>query len=258
MATGASRLTTTSASSTFLSARAGERGSDSHRGVDAPPVRVEFMKRYLLIMSGMVAFFLLLFAVAELLGVPLLTDPTPWLSHGGVVAAGVGVGLLVADVLLPVPSSLVMVAHGALFGVLVGTMLSLAGSLGAALFGFAIGRCGGGLLERLVTPAERERADRLLKRWGSLAVIVTRPVPLLAETVAIMAGTSSLGWGRMTVAALVGSLPPALLYAITGAAVANFQSTALVFVCVLLAATLFWAVGHWAEPVLARRLSRPL
>lgn len=211
------------------------------------------MKRYVLIMGGMVAFFLLLFAIAEWLGVPLLTDPTPWLSRGGVVAASVGVGLLVADVLLPVPSSLVMVAHGALFGVTIGTLLSLLGSVGAALFGFAIGRRGGRLLERLVTPAERERADRLLKRWGTLAVIVTRPVPLLAETVAIMAGTSSLGWGRMTLAALAGSLPPALLYAITGAAVANFESTALVFGCVILIAGLFWAVGRWAEPLLARR-----
>jgi len=211
------------------------------------------MKRYLLVVGGMVAFFLLLFAAAELLGLRLLTDPTPWLSRGGAAAACVGVGLLVADVLLPVPSSLVMVAHGALFGVTAGTLLSLAGSAGAALLGFATGRRGGRLLERLVTPDERERADRLLKRWGTLAVIVTRPVPLLAETVAVMAGASSMGWGRMTLAALAGSLPPALLYAITGAAVANFESATLVFFCVLIVAGLFWAVGRWVEPNLTRR-----
>ena len=75
------------------------------------------MKRYLLIMLAMMAFFLLLFFAVESLGVPLLVDPTPWLRHGGVLAAALGVGLLIADVLLPVPSSLVMVAHGALFGV---------------------------------------------------------------------------------------------------------------------------------------------
>lgn len=216
------------------------------------------MKRYLMLTCGMVVFFLLLFLAVEALGVPLLTDPTPWLAHGGAVAAALGVGLLVADVLLPVPSSLVMVAHGALFGVVTGTLLSLLGSVGAALFGFAIGRRGGRMLERLLSQEERERADRMLRRWGTLTVIVTRPVPLLAETVAIMAGTSSLGWGRMTLAALAGSLPPALLYAITGAAVANFQSTALVFGCVILIAGLFWAVGRWAEPLLAGREGRRL
>ena len=216
------------------------------------------MKRHMIIMGVMIASFLLLFIVVETMGVPLLTDPTPWMGRGGVLAASLGVGLLVADVLLPVPSSLVMVAHGALFGVALGTLLSLTGSVGAALFGFAIGRRGGRLMERLVTPAERERADRLLKRWGALAIIVTRPVPLLAETVAIMAGTSSLGWGRVALASLAGSLPPALLYAITGASVANLQNTALVFVLVILLAGAFWVFGHWAEPRLMRRERRTL
>src|SRR6185295_10271489 len=122
------------------------------------------MKRYLLIITAMLVFFLLLFLVVEALGVPLLTDPTPWMKHGGVLAAVLGVGLLIADVLLPVPSSLVMVAHGALFGVVVGTFLSLLGSVGAALFGFAIGRRGGRFLARVVSPEERTRADYLLGR----------------------------------------------------------------------------------------------
>src|ERR1044071_4474094 len=215
------------------------------------------MTRYLTVMGAMLAFFLAIFFVVESLGVPLLVDPTPWLSHGGIWAALLGVGLLVADVLLPVPSSLVMVAHGALFGVAVGTLLSLLGSVGAALFGFAIGRRGGRLMERLVTPAERERADQLLKRWGALAIIVTRPVPLLAETVAIMAGTSRMGWGRAGPAALAGGLPPALLYALTGASAGKFQNTVLVFVFVLLVAGFFWMFGRTIEPYLANRRARP-
>jgi uncharacterized membrane protein YdjX (TVP38/TMEM64 family) len=195
-------------------------------------------------MGVILALFLILFLMVEALGVPLLTDPTPWMKHGGVLAAAVGVGLLIADVVLPVPSSLVMVAHGALFGVVGGTMLSLTGSLGAAMFGFLIGRRGGRWLELVVTAEERARADQVLKRWGALGIIVTRPVPLLAETVAIMAGTSSsLSWGRVALAALAGSLPPALLYALTGAAVASSQNTALMFGFVLLVAGFFWLAG---------------
>ena len=207
------------------------------------------MKRYIFIMALMIAFFLVLFFIVEALGVPLLTDPTPWMKHGGILAAALGVGLLIADVLLPVPSSLVMVAHGALFGVALGTLLSLLGSAGAALFGFAIGRRGGKLLELVVTREERTRADSLLARWGALAIIVTRPVPVLAETVAIMAGASSLSWSNVLLASLAGSLPPALLYALTGAAVANFQSTALMFGVVMLVAGFFWFVGNRVAPV---------
>lgn len=206
------------------------------------------MKRYALIIAAMTAFFLVVFLIVEISGPPLLSDPTPWMKHGGVLAGGLGVGLLTADVVLPVPSSLVMVAHGAVFGVVLGTLLSLLGSLGAALFGFAIGRRGGRLLGHVVSPVERSRADYLLGRWGALALIVTRPIPVLAETVAIMAGTTSLGWSKLALASLAGSLPPALLYALTGAAVASFQNTALMFVAVLLVAGFFWMVGHLLGP----------
>ncbi|MBV9926945.1 MAG: TVP38/TMEM64 family protein [Acidobacteria bacterium] len=210
------------------------------------------MKRYLVISGIMAAFFLAVFFVVEALGVPLLADPTPWMARGGALAAFVGVGLLVADVLLPIPSSLVMVAHGALFGVAGGTALSLVGSVGASLFGFAIGRRGGPLLRRVTTPGERARADAFLRRWGALAVCLSRPLPLLAETVAIMAGTSRLGWGRMALASLAGSLPPALLYALTGAAVADFTSAALMFLVVMLVTGLFWLASRLLESRLLR------
>ena len=198
---------------------------------------------------------MILFFIVEALGVSFLTDPTPWMQHGGVLAAALGVGLLIADVFLPVPSSLVMVAHGSLFGVVVGTLLSLIGSVGAALLGFAVGRRGGKFLERVVTPAERARANNMLERWGVLAIIVTRPIPMLAETVAIMSGASSLGWGTVALASFVGSLPPALIYALTGAAVANFQTTSLMFGVVLLVAGLFWLTGRLLGPLFDARQS---
>lgn len=169
------------------------------------------MKRYWLLTGIMMLSFLALFGLAEWLHVPLLTDPDPWMARGGWIAALLGVGLLIADVLLPVPSSLVMIAHGALFGVVWGTVLSLAGSLGAGIFGFWLGRRGGPLVDRLVPGEERRRADALLRAWGDLAIVVTRPVPILAETLAILAGTSSMTWTRMLVATLGGSLPAALI-----------------------------------------------
>lgn len=202
------------------------------------------MKRYWLLTVLMMVLFLVLFGIAEWLQVPLLTDPGPLLAEGGWIAAAVGVGLLVVDVALPVPSSLVMIAHGALFGVVGGTLLSLLGSLGAALFGFWIGRRGGPLFARLVPEDERRRADALLQEWGDLAIVVTRPVPILAETVAILAGASPMKPGRMVLATLAGSLPAALLYALTGATARSLDNTVLVFSLVLLVAGLFWAVGR--------------
>jgi uncharacterized membrane protein YdjX (TVP38/TMEM64 family) len=200
-------------------------------------------------MFGMLLFFLALFAVVELAGVDLLHDPSGYLGRGGIWAAALSFGLLVADVFLPVPSSIIMIANGALFGIAAGTALSLAGSLGAAALGFALGRRSGGLIERLVSPEEKRRADALLARWGALAVVVTRPLPLLAETVAIFAGASPLGWWRLLGATFAGALPGCLLYALTGATSRGFGSGIVMFGIVLVVAgVLYWLGRRVGEP----------
>lgn len=213
------------------------------------------LRRYWFLVLLMAGFFTLLFVVVESFGIPILHDPSSWLEQGGTLAAVVGVGLLTVDVFLPVPSSVVMLLHGALFGVWLGMLLSLAGSMGAAVVGFALGRIGGPLLERLVSPAERAQADRLLERWGVLAIIITRPVPILAETVVILAGASPLSWGRAVAASLVGSLPAALLYALAGSTAARWGNGLLVFAAVLILAGIAWLVGRRIE-VHARDLGR--
>ena len=201
------------------------------------------MWRYALLMLALMAVFLGLFFTVETFDPSLLADPQPWLAQGGVLAALAGVGLLVADVALPVPSTLVMFAHGALFGVVLGTLVSLLGGLGAGLFGFYLGRRGGPLLTRLVGEVERRRADALLTRWGDLAVIASRPVPIVAETVAILAGASPMPWSRMALATAAGCLPAAALFAIAGATARRLDHGLLVFALVLAIAGLFWWVG---------------
>ncbi len=205
------------------------------------------MRRWWLLAGGLLAVLLLLYAAVEALQVPLLVDPSPWLRRGGPWAAALGVGLLWADVVIPVPSSLVMVAHCELFGPVLGALLSVLGGVGATLIGFALGRWGSPLVSRILSPAERQRADQLLARWGALAVLVTRPLPLLAETVAMLAGASVLPWPTVAVAALAGYVPVAVLYALAGARAATFANATLAFLLVVAMAGLFWWVGRRLE-----------
>ncbi|MBU1428941.1 VTT domain-containing protein, partial [Myxococcota bacterium] len=188
--------------------------------------------------------FLALFGLIEALGVPLLTAPTPYLEGGGALPGLIGVGLLIIDVLLPVPSSLVMIAHGALYGVIYGALLSLIGGVGAAATGFWMGRRGVGLIERLTSAQERAAADALLRRWGTLAIILSRPVPMVAETVAILAGTTTLRWRGVLLASALGNLPIAVIYAMTGASAASLTSSFWIFGLVIAVAGLFFAVGR--------------
>lgn len=209
------------------------------------------MKRYALVVVALKLVLLAMFGVVTLLGVPLLTDPSPWMGQASVGAAAVGVGLLVADVLIPVPSSLVMVAHGALFGAALGAALSVLGSVLAAALGFWLGRRGGPLLDRVMGPEERARGDRLLAKHGGMAVVLSRPLPILAETVSILAGTSPMRWRTLLLAATFGVLGPSVLYALAGASAATIDDQVMMFAAVMGSAALFWLISRAVE----RRLS---
>lgn len=186
--------------------------------------------------------FGVLFAAVEAAGIETLTNPRPAMEAGGWTAAATGIALLVADALLPVPSSIVMVLHGALFGAVTGAAVSFAGRIGAAMVGFAIGRRGGPLLARFAGRDETERADRLLERWGAVGIVISRPVPLVAETTMVLAGASSLSWPVALAAAAAGSLPEVVVYALAGSATARFGSTSVIFLAFLAVIAVVWTL----------------
>jgi uncharacterized membrane protein YdjX (TVP38/TMEM64 family) len=200
--------------------------------------------RYWTIAASLLGLFLTSYLLIEAFDVGFLTDPRSSIRGVGWAGAVLGVLLLVADQFLPIPSSLVMLSLGSLYGAPAGIALALTGRVGMAAAGFAVGRFGGPLLGRLVSERERARADALLLRWGALAVLVSRPVPLLAETVAIVAGASPLAWSRALFAAALGSLPEAVAYSIAGSIAPSVENAGLIWGSFLLIAAAFWLLGR--------------
>jgi uncharacterized membrane protein YdjX (TVP38/TMEM64 family) len=196
------------------------------------------------VVAGLVAAALVVvgFVVASLLDPRLLSDPSPWLDDGGPGAAVIGLTLLLVDVAVPTPSSVVMAAHGSLFGVVGGALLSLAGSTGATLLAFAVGRRSRSLVERRVDPVQRERVRRFLDRNGVLALVVTRPVPVVAETVALLAGTTPMTWRAAALGGLLGNVVPAVVYAVAGAYARSLPEQGLVLLLVLALSLVLWIV----------------
>lgn len=197
---------------------------------------------------ALAATMLLVFFAVSSAGVAVLNDPTGAMRGTHPLAAAVGVLLLIADVFLPVPSSLVMVAHGTLFGVVGGTLLSMLGSVASALTAFAIGRAGSGLIRRFVTEEEHRRAGAMLERWGVVAIAASRPVPILAETVAILAGSSPVTWPQLAMAAAAGSVVPAAAYAWAGAQAHGIGMQAVVFGGVIVVTALLLVAGRKFSP----------
>ncbi|MFO7177896.1 MAG: VTT domain-containing protein [Pseudomonadota bacterium] len=201
----------------------------------------------LLRLAGALALCLLLvFALFQWTGASRFMEPGA-LHTGGPLAALLGVGLLTADVVLPVPSSVVMLAHGAWFGTVGGTVLSLTGGTLATLTAILLGRSARRFVERVTSEEERAYATRLVERWGMAAIAATRPIPILAETVAITAGALGVAPLRALLAGALGSLPASVLYAWAGARGLDSASDVAVFGLVVLVTLALFLVGRRAS-----------
>ena len=157
--------------------------------------------------------------VENLLGIDLEPWARAWVANAGPAGAVTIVGLLAADVFLPIPSSLIMVLSGAAFGVWWGAVLAFIGSIGGEWFGFEVARrYGTGLSSRFVGD-EREvrRLNEVLARHGAVAVMVTRALPVVMETMSVVAGLSTMRRRTFLLASVVGTAPIVVVYAYAGA-----------------------------------------
>jgi len=142
-----------------------------------------------------------------------------WLRGLGAWGWAAAVGLLVADLVLPVPATAVMTALGFVYGALLGGLVGAAGSFlaGAAAYGLAraLGR---GAAVRLAGEKDLVRAERFFNHAGGWAVAASRWMPILPEAVACLAGMARMPARRFFLSLACGSVPMAFTFAALGSA----------------------------------------
>ena len=137
-------------------------------------------------------------------------------SSPGTVAGWV-IGLLAADMFLPVPSSAVITYAGGVLGVLAGTAASWVGLSIGALGGFGLTRAFGETIARRFSDSDDiERMSRFTQRYGATALVLTRALPILAEACVLMLGASRLSWRQFLLPMLLSNLLLSLTYAACG------------------------------------------
>ncbi len=130
--------------------------------------------------------------------------------------------LLAADVFLPVPSSLVSTAAGAVFGWWHGMWVSAVGmTLSSGIGYLAGGRAGRPAAARLFDPQDLKRLEQLGERYGDWVIMLVRPVPVLAEASTFLAGISRMSFGRFMGLSILAYLGISLVYAQIGAYAAH-------------------------------------
>lgn len=155
--------------------------------------------------------------------------------HGrAVVAAGI-VALLASDVVLPVPSSVVSTAAGALLGVSAGAAATWAGMTLGCLGGYLLGRgAGGAAIQKLLGHAEEARMAAAARRHGPWLLAVFRAVPVLAEASVISCGASRMPLRTFLPIVALSNLGVAAAYGAVGALAAEAASFLVVFAASIL------------------------
>ena len=106
----------------------------------------------------------------------------------------------------------------------------------ASWTGLTIGSClGFGLARYLGHPFARRFADpddiiriqNVADRFGWMALLITRPLPILAEACVMLMGTTTLSWRQFLIPIVSGNLVLSFVYAACGAAIED-SSTLLV------------------------------
>lgn len=132
-----------------------------------------------------------------------------WFAQSRPYAWALGIGFLVADILLPVPATGIMAALGSVYGFLAGgALIGVVGSAGAGIIGYAITRFLGKRATRFIASEEEiERFQVFFDRWGGTAIIISRIMPILPEVMAILAGFAKMNTKKFLFALLLGHYP---------------------------------------------------
>jgi uncharacterized membrane protein YdjX (TVP38/TMEM64 family) len=187
------------------------------------------------------SIFLFLFIIFEVSGLITLEKIRYFVMGSGASAAAIIIFLLVIDLILPMPSTVLMTFSGAFYGFYLGTLINITGSLLASMAGFAITRKLG--KARLFLDKTDERAmDEWFVKWGEGILILSKMVPIVSETMACFAGLTGISGRKFIVLSLLGIVPVSAYYAYFGSISQNFSEWLLPLFFGIAIPVIIWSI----------------
>jgi uncharacterized membrane protein YdjX (TVP38/TMEM64 family) len=140
-----------------------------------------------------------------------------WLQSAGPWAWAAGILLLVGDLALPIPGTVVISALGYIYGAFVGGLIAAAGLISAGMLGYGVGRLSGErFARRWLGEVDYEKGKRLFAVGGGWVVALSRALPILPEVISCTAGLVRMPLGRFVTALVCGSVPMGFVFAAIG------------------------------------------
>jgi uncharacterized membrane protein YdjX (TVP38/TMEM64 family) len=163
--------------------------------------------------------------------------PTPQEANDAVLALrkyeswawAVGIALIWADLVLPIPQTAVIAALGLIYGTLLGGLLGGLGLITGGLLGYSLMLTSARrIVQRFVGPRSLHKMESLLDQGGAWAIILTRSLPYsVSEAMVFLAGLAGMPMRRFVAALTIGSIPTAFVFAAIGAGWADQPILAL-------------------------------
>ena len=140
-----------------------------------------------------------------------------------------GIALIWADLVLPIPQTVVITALGIIYGAFLGGVLGSIGLITSGLLGYLLMFTSARrMVQRFVGAQSLNRMEGLFERAGAWAIILTRSLPYsIPEAIVLLAGLAGMRIGRFMAALSIGSVPTAFAFAAIGAGWADQPFLAL-------------------------------
>ena len=120
--------------------------------------------------------------------------------------------------IVPLPSEIVLLATGMIWGLVLGGFMGVIGSMAAALLCFFISKRGGRpLAEKFVGQKAINLADDFIHKYGIGAILIARFLPFIAfDPISYASGLVDMDIKKYTLGTLIGSFPRAFFFSYLG------------------------------------------
>jgi len=179
-----------------------------------------------------IAIFLFLFAISlYLLYYIYFVDPTflyrivvEWFINPIFLLGIIGIFLFIAimaiqGLLVPIPSEIILLAAGIIWGFIMGGIMGVIGSMAAAIVCYYVSKRGGRpVAEKFVGESALNMADDLIQKYGTGAIVVARFLPFVAfDPISYASGLVEMDVKKYSLGTFLGSIPRAFFYSWLGA-----------------------------------------
>jgi len=134
--------------------------------------------------------------------------------------------MIIQGLLVPIPSELVLLAMGIIWGIWGGAIMGIIGSMGAAIICFYISRRGGRpVVENVIGEKNLNMVEDWLEKYGFITILVGRMIPFIPFDIISYGGgfVESIKWRDYLIATLIGSVVRAFFYSFLGDSLIPFQ-----------------------------------